>query len=314
MLLATLCAWLTWVAPQSRPAPAGITTRVAPKPATPPALVAPEIAAALPPAPQPAVRKTSAIWRGAALAMQYQSATDLRAFVAEARRRPAAGGGFYAMRALAECRQQTMDVGDATEASAEMAAATHADLHRRGERLDRSARRCAAFVPGELDDDAVAELQSQLTRAGDPLLKAYDDWLQAIESVDYTRMEAALARVFALNDPLLIEWVGITGVDFWSAAYAGAAPMDEAARKLQLDAWRLLPCALGADCQRGDLQTDAACADAGQCAQDRWEAVFRSGGWDTPEAQQALTMEVSRLAQAVRERDARGVLGRPGAP
>ena len=39
----------------------------------------------------------------------FDASTDLRAFVADARRDPTNGGDFYALRALAECRLQALD-------------------------------------------------------------------------------------------------------------------------------------------------------------------------------------------------------------
>ncbi len=248
------------------------------------------------------------------LATRFEQATDLRAFVAEARRQPSLGGSFHALRALAECRQHAgvADGAEPVEPAFDVPpgadAPDHARLQRRGERLDRSARRCAAFLPDELDDAAVAALRAEGEAGGDPLLVAYREWLQAVEAVDYARMERALAATFALDEPLLLEWVGLTGADYWIAARPDA-PIDESARRLARDAWRLLPCALGARCDRGDVQADADCSALGQCDTDRWQSVFRSGGWENDDDRRALTQEVAWLAQAVHERDARRVLG-----
>jgi hypothetical protein len=267
-------------------------------------------------APAPPARAAAKPHRGApaahrSLAVLFEQATDLRAFVAEARRQPALGGAFHALRALAECRQHAgaaESVEPTFDAPPGADAPDHARLQRRGERLDRSARRCAAFLPDELDDLAVAALRAEGEAGGDPLLVAYRTWLHAVEAVDYARMEQALAAVFALDEPLLLEWVGLTGADYWIAARPDA-PIDESARRLARDAWRLLPCALGARCDRGDVQADADCTAFGQCDADRWQSVFRSGGWENDDDRRALTQEVAWLAQAVHERDARRVLG-----
>ncbi len=258
-------------------------------------------------APSPARRHRSD------LAAKFEASTDLRAFVAEARSRPSAGGVFYALRALAECRQQpepgsTEPFAEPSGESADAALLSHAQLHRRGERLDRAARRCAAFMDSELSDEAVARIETEAT-GRDPLLRAYQGWLKAVEAVDYRRMTASMAKVLAFDEPLLIEWVGMTGADYLGNAGSPPGTPDDAARRRAIDAWRLLPCALGADCQRGDLQTDAACEVSGRCAADRWEAVLRSGGWQSEEDRRALALEVTRLAHAVHDRDAKAVLG-----
>jgi hypothetical protein len=308
-LLLAVCAWVALQrpvhGPSAAPRPAvPASPSPAPVAVVPPAL--PPYPAAKPRPPAPATPRT--------LASRFEQATDLRAFVAEARRQPRLGGTFHALRALAECRQHT-DASDSVEpvepafdTAPGADAPDHARLQRRGERLDRSARRCAAFLPNELDDAAVAALRSEGEAGGDPLLVAYREWLRAVEAVDYSRMEQALAAVFALDEPLLLEWVGLTGADYWIAARPDA-PIDESARRLARDAWRLLPCALGARCDRGDVQADADCSAFGQCDADRWQSVFRSGGWANDEERRALTQEVAWLAQAVQERDARRVLG-----
>ena len=308
-LVLALWAWVDsqWYgqSPNAAPRPAASASPgPAPVAEVPPALPPRPAAKPRPPAPR-------------TLATRFEQAADLRAFVAEARRQPRLGGTFHALRALAECRQHAgaSDIAEPAEpiepafdAPPGAQAPDHARLQRRGERLDRSARRCAAFLPDELDDAAVTALRSEGEAGGDPLLVAYREWLRAVEAVDYSRMEQALAAVFALDEPLLLEWVGLTGADYWIAARPDA-PIDESARRLARDAWRLLPCALGARCDRGDVQADADCVAFGQCDVDRWQSVFRSGGWANDDERRALTQEVAWLAQAVQERDARGVLG-----
>jgi hypothetical protein len=309
-LLLALWAWAgSWWPSRSAPATPGPAVHAAWVPAV--ADAAPHAPRSRAAAGKPRARAPATL---GTLATRFEQATDLRAFVAEARRQPSLGGSFHALRALAECRQHAgvadgaEPVEPAFDAPPGAAAPDHARLQRRGERLDRSARRCAAFLPDELDDAAVAELRAEGEAGGDPLLVAYRAWLQAVEAVDYTRMEQALAAVFAQDEPLLLEWVGLTGADYWIAARPDA-PIDESARRLARDAWRLLPCALGARCDRGDVQADADCAALGQCDADRWQSVFRSGGWENDADRRALTQEVAWLAQAVQERDARKVLG-----
>jgi hypothetical protein len=307
IVLLALVGWAgsRWPLHDAPPAASQPAARYASKPSMP------ALPPQAPPQPPAAKRHASAPTVPRSLAIQFEQATDLRAFAAEARRQPKLGGAFHALRALAECRQHT-GAAEPAEPTFDVPpgadAPDHARLQRRGERLDRSARRCAAFLPDELDDSAVAALRSEGEAGGDPLLVAYREWLQAVEAVDYARMERALAATFALDEPLLLEWVGLTGADYWIAARPDA-PIDEGARRLARDAWRLLPCALGARCDRGDVQADADCSALGQCDADRWQSVFRSGGWENDDDRRALAQEVAWLAQAVHERDARRVLG-----
>jgi hypothetical protein len=256
-------------------------------------------------APKPAGLRS--VWKS-----RFERSTDLRAFTFDARADAAHGGVFYVLRALAECRRRPLPDVWPGEPAADVR--SHAELQRRAQRLDRAARRCAGFVDAELDDAAVAAIRADGLVAGDPLLGAYQQWAEALESGEYRQLEAALARALALRDPMLIEWIGATGSDYWAGSALQADAAGDTARRRALDAWRLLPCELGADCTIDDERAEAVCLTSGRCTGDRWQAVVADGGWQEGAAQIALATDLHFLARAVRTLDARALLGRVGAP
>lgn len=241
----------------------------------------------------------------ASLARAYAAAGDLRAFVAQALARAGEGGAFYALRALSECRSRlpAAEIGE-FDAAAPVA---HAQLHRRSQVIERSQRRCDAFLDAELDDDAVAHVERQGLAAGDPLMRSYQRWMRAVEGGRYEELESALAEVFARRDPLLLEWVGVTGADYWVGNVAASADVD--VRERMLDAWRLLACEMGDDCAGFDAGRSLDCLLAARCEADRRDAILAQGRWQTARQREVLDGQLGRLMEAIRTRNPRLALG-----
>ncbi len=256
---------------------------------------APPPPAAPPPAAAPSLIST------------YESAPDLRVFADAALRRPADGGVFYALRALAECRRWR-EVAAEPEFDV-VAQRSHRELAQRRAWADLANRRCAGFTDDELADAGVERLLALGAGQADPLVLAYRGWLDAVTEGRIEPVVGALARVLQRADPALLDWIALTGADYIEADAGGRAPLDETARRRRRDAWALLPCELGADCSRPDLGAASRCLGAGLCLEGRRDAVVLHGAWHTEAERAALAAEVDALARAVRSQDARAALG-----
>ena len=237
----------------------------------------------------------------------FEAAADLRVFADAALRRPADGGVFYALRALAECRrwreappEPPMDV---------VVERSHRELSQRRAWADLANRRCAGFVDDELADAEVERVLALGMAQRDPLVLAYRGWLDAVAEADMEAVVAALAQVLQTADPALLEWVALTGADYIEAGAGALAPLDETTRRRRRDAWALLPCEVGADCARPDLGAASRCLASGLCTEGRREAIVLRGAWRSAAERAALAEEVALLRRALQAQDARAALG-----
>ncbi len=249
-------------------------------------------------------------WGAAPLAAGFDDADDLRAFAIEAQRRPAEGGVFHALRALAECRLRPA-LDEPADAPADNAT-THRRLQARAAWNTRSARRCAAFVDAELADAEVERLTALGLRDRDPLAATHALWLEAVQEGTVAAISSALAAALRRQDAGLLEWVALTGQDYLSAGGPSAAAADESQVRVRHAAWLLLPCEMGAGCTGPQGPDDALCERSARCAQARWRSGPRL---DPPAAGSEMARvlaELARLKAAVQEANVGAILGPPG--
>ena len=241
---------------------------------------------------------------------RFDASTDLRAFVAEARGDPATGGDFYAIGALAECRLQVL--GDTPiELITGTEFRTHAALQRRAQLLERSLRRCAAFLPEELRDDAIRAIDAEGQARGDPLIAAYNTWLDALDTGDYEHLIPALKAALERSDPLLLQSIADSGSVYWTSFAQSGASVDEASMARALEAWRVMPCEIGRNCAVFDEQARSACLNFGRCEPDQVSAVLATDKMRSEVDKRLLAADVDLLLQAVQRRDAALLLGAP---
>lgn len=249
-------------------------------------------------------------WVKAPLATAFDQAADLRAFAIQAQRRPAEGGVFQALRALAECRLRPA-TDEPADAPADRAT-THLRLQARAAWNTRSARRCAAFVDAELADSEVERLAALGMRDHDPLAASYTLWTDAVQEGTVAAVSSALAAALRQQDAGLLEWVALTGQDYLSAGGPDADAMDESPIRVRHAAWRLLPCEMGAGCTTPQGPDDALCERSPRCAQERWRSGPRLDPPAAGSEMERTLAELARLKAAVREADVAAILGGRG--
>ena len=251
-------------------------------------------------------------WARTRLAAAFDEAPDLRAFAIEAERRPAEGGVFHALRALAECRMRPpIDLPPSAVADAQT---SHLRLQAQAAGNDRLARRCAAFVADDLADAEVERLAALGRGAGDPLVASFALWLHAVQEGTLPAIANALAVALRTEDAALLELVAITGQDYLSAGGAAADDADESQARVRHAAWRLLPCELGAGCATPRGPPDELCERSARCAQARWGTGPRLDPPAANSEMERILAEVARLRRAVQGGDAGAVLGLPPWP
>lgn len=253
---------------------------------------------------------------------QFEQAPDWRAFVFAARRSPAEGGQYYALRALSLCGRDVKALVDRARRSVSVEIArtgtTTADRLRFVESLET---RCAGFAQGE-----VASLYKELAEEGkggnDPWLNARDKVLRATQGSDATAVRDAAARLLALHDgdlltdgDLLLRLMsfGAPGVAKGSLWFGGDEyRVDDALRQAEIRmAVDLAGCQLSKTCALLDRMS-IGCMFATQCDLDpeRYlKSGYLSGGGTADSFERAVAL--SRRIGASIERQAVGDFVRP---
>ncbi len=287
-----------------QPAPSAARPR-APLPGTARAAITPAAAHALAPV---AAMSTA----GPTLATALRDATDLRAFALDARRQPAAGGYFYAARAMAECRLRPMPAEEeaaalatsANEASeAGSAAPTHRRLQAEAAQQERWARRCASFLPQELSDAAMSSLWRQAARAGDPLAALMQRWEQTVLTDDAGGLRRVWQAIVDAGDPALLDWAAVQAGGLFGATLHEVDPAGEDTRRIdRQQVWAAVICELGAGCTLPHGPADGLCEALPRCARERWDTA----AWPLAADHELATTvrEVRRLLRVLKRGDA----------
>ena len=237
---------------------------------------------------------------------EFLASTELRSYAIRARDRPADGGAFYAIRAMAECRLQPSLPTELQDAS------PNAISHRRAQfnaaNAERRTMRCAAFSTEELSDHATSQIQASGVRAGDPLLLLMDAWIDAVDSDDSPALRRLWRAVIDTGEPLLLEWVVEAGAGLFepdSRLARDSAAADFVDYQL---VWSAVKCELGAGCLEPRGPPDAICEHLLRCARERWGSGVSPAMPST--LIEAALAEVTAMAHRLRRREALGFFAR----
>lgn len=246
----------------------------------------------------------------------FLKASDWRAFVMDAMKRPGEGGYFYAAHAMNYCgRDLAYARGAAQKAVAGEIADTGTMDPRVAQQRERMLASCAAFAEGEvaqLSRDLKARAESERS---DPLYAADRGSIPVIQRASRDDVRAMAARLLELDDPLLLSGrhllYGIATADAEARSKSGLIfdgqlitvaqepEYTKAAYALQLGA-----CKPNAPCAADD-EIRFACTLGRYCPADR-EADVRHRlsliGVDDAGFAQVLAM-AARVRRAVEERN-----------
>lgn len=212
-----------------------------------------------------------------ALPTSYADAKDFRVFFYSAIALPQQGGVFYASEAVRTC--STMSMHTAEEfGRARSATNSYGDNRKAVARLaalDRLKARCSGFQPDELA--SLNSLQKAGLERGDPLVAASKALHASIASKDVALAQKAVLNVLQLNDPVLLEQMGMSMAVVSSGdqtpSFRGQPLSNDDFRHYSM-AWSLAQCQLSNFCRANDVWADQLCALHGVCVDgDREEAV-----------------------------------------
>lgn len=242
-----------------------------------------------------------------ALAAALRDATDLRAFALGARQQPTAGGYFYAARAMAECRLQPSRVTEEAASPATPAddapATSHRRLQAQAAQRERWARRCAAFLPQELSDAAMASLWREAAGAGDPLAALMQRWEQAVLTDDARGLRRMWQAIVEAGDPALLDWAAVQAGGLFGATLHEVDPAGADTRRVdRQQVWAAVICELGAGCTPPHGPADGLCEALPRCARERWDTA----AWPLAADHELATTvrEVRRLLRVLKRGDA----------
>jgi len=232
------------------------------------------------------------------LAQQASRSTNLRAFVESAKQQPQDGGIAYAVGALQYCLHLNDLKQKYAGLSQEIATGSGQDAARRLAGLNRMVSQCSDFTPEELQQ------ASSLRSSGkdrDPILALF------FKGFEYSRMSMADQRslsksILLARDPYLLHAAGVgigrVVVDgLWVVFFDGEKFGGVVDAQSYRDAWSLVPCNFGEDCE---LSSDVviACVFEGTCHRNRLELLRSSYSGRETEFQGVIRL-AAKLTEAV---------------
>jgi hypothetical protein len=254
----------------------------------------------------PATPKTE-IAINQSLPSKYASARDFRVFFLESISKPESGGVFYAEEALRAC--VTLSYHSKSELQRARAATNAVGSNKaavaRLNAIDRLEARCSTFQPDELA--SLSSLQKVGLEKGDPLVVITSEVRAALQEKDAEKLQTAVSKAMATQDPFLVERIGMNLV---VASSSDKAPMFKG-KSLEGDDFRhfgmgmtLAVCQLGDACKANDVWADQLCGIHGVCGEgSRSELIRQSYGDDLVGFAKAVDFS-TQIVSAVRSGDA----------
>lgn len=206
------------------------------------------------------------------MAQEAGRARNLRAFVERARKHPEAGGISYALAAIAYCNTWDGLRDERTRLEQEAALSSQPKVHERLLALALAAESCEGFAAGEISIEAMYALYGSPAAKHDPIVNMQGR-LKSARS-DEERLEVA-REILGMRDPLLLASAGRMfnpgGAD--SSSYVDGRRWGGVSHAAYLNAWSLVPCSFGLNCDHADVEIAVGCVQYGHCYQDRRERV-----------------------------------------
>lgn len=274
------------------PALAGVALRTAP-------LSTPSLSTAAPVQVQAA--RVPAQHLSRRISAELFAASSGHAFVEQARKRPAEGGIYYARHVLDTCKKEAVLAGTGISNSEAI------DAHARGIKLTPAPSAlpgiCRDLTSSELDALRPGQLEVQGIAEGDILTTALAALRAARAQRSHAALDAALQRLLALQNPLLLRNDGLellrqkAGVLwFQSQSYR----FDDEAL---LNAMHLVPCDFGLPCGATHTMVARHCKLTQRCYSSMDELIAREAVGNSA-ADAALTEQLrQRLSLAIRRLD-----------
>jgi len=206
------------------------------------------------------------------MAQEAGRARSLRAFVEQARKHPEAGGVSYALAAIAYCNTWDGLRDERTRLEQEATFSSEPKVHERLLALALATERCEGLTAGEISLEAMYALYGSPAAKHDPIVNMQGR-LKGARSDD-ERLETA-REILGMRDPLLLASAGRMfnpgGAD--SASYVDGQKWGGVSHAAYLNAWSLVPCSFGLNCDHADVEIAVGCVQYGHCYPDRREKV-----------------------------------------
>lgn len=299
-LLAMALTALIWAFSSGRQhAPASVQAAASGTAHAPPATAAP---ANTPEPPVPALAQPAPV----ALIDTLFTTRDGAAFVDEAVRHPEAGGIYYARHVLSKCKKEAELAGTGITSSEAI------DAHARGIKL--TPRRavlpglCATFDSARLDKSRPEDLEARGVAENDMLYAALAALRKARAMRSHAATQAALQRVLALKNPVLLQLDGLellrqkTGVLWFEAQ---SYPFDD---ETLLNAMLLVPCDFGLPCGEQHTMVARHCRIMQRCYASLEELIAREGDAAAEGSFARSQVLRRRVTQAIARADAAAFL------
>jgi len=291
-----------------------------------PAISAPMRIEAMPAAPANSARDAP---DSAALYRAMLGSTNLRAFVAEAKRHPEIGGYFYARQALRLCAFQNLPDGrSGADSRRYVHGENPAAYSQRMRAIEHFEQRCAGYGASDAAT-ALETIDAEGARAGDVLLRGLADLARGAArwrdggagnagtsrngaaGGDATAWRAALTVLLAGADPLL--WDADALLPLLAAPDGrlwldGQSYAEGGGFELMQAALLLVGCRLGNPCDERDPMVENACLSGDECLGGREAAIAaRVADGDAARMRSILALR-DRLAQVISAGDAAAFL------
>lgn len=209
------------------------------------------------------------------LVNKYAQAKDMRVFVEWAKQHPELGGWFYAEKGVRDCLMVRNFVTSNESIAKYGSYYTPENYPKRQQAFESLKTLCQGFLSIEISDAVLRTMSQQAKQSGDIFYRIAADLESANAQKDAVKKAASLdeinKKIFATKDPLLIERYGYSlnvGNLAQSRVYwldGIAYEVNSPAGRNMMQAWTLVPCSLGLQCDVTHQTVMIACLQFNLC-------------------------------------------------